>query len=255
VYWTRRLILVAVALLLLVTIARVLGGGSDGKGSGGSSKALQAAADVSNADKGASDNATDDGSTAAAVPTTGKGGPKAPLASPSGPCVADDVTVTPVIRKAAGGQDVPLGLALTSTVPACTFEVSSKSVVLKIISGSDNIWSSQQCPASIPTQDVIVRSAVPAKVVVQWDGRRSDEDCSRAAGWATPGYYHAISAALGGEPADVQFQLTRPPAVFVTVTPKPKPSTASPTASPTGGSTASTTGSPSGRPTSGPSTP
>jgi hypothetical protein len=91
----------------------------------------------------------------------------------------------------------------------------------------DNIWSSQQCPSSIREADVVVRSAVPAEVVVNWDGRRSDEDCSRSAGWATPGYYHAIAATLGGEPTDTQFQLTRPPAVVVTVTPKPKPSASS----------------------------
>jgi hypothetical protein len=221
VYWTRRLILVAVGLLLLVTIARVLGGGSDGKGTD-APQAQQVVADVRPSTSG-SGTATS-GAEASTSATSGKPGAKAPLATPSGPCEPDDVKVTPTIRTAAGGQTIPLGLALTSSVPACTFTVSSKTVVLKIISGKDNIWSSQQCPRSIPTTDVVVRSAVPAEVVINWDGRRSDEDCSRSAGWADLGYYHAIAATLGGEPTDTQFQLTRPPAVFVTVTPKPKPS-------------------------------
>ena len=236
VYWTRRLILVAVGLLLLVTIARVLGGGSDGKGTD-NPKAQQAAAELRT-----SSTAGSSGTTTGAVPsastTSGKPGRKAPLASPSGPCEPDDVKVTPTIRTAAGGQTIPLGLALTSSVPACTFTVSSKTVVLKIISGKDNIWSSQQCPRSIPTTDVVVRSAVPAEVVVNWDGRRSDEDCSRSAGWADLGYYHAIAATLGGEPTDTQFQLTRPPAVFVTVTPKPKPSATTSAATTTGATSA-----------------
>ncbi|WP_147384847.1 hypothetical protein [Nocardioides cavernaquae] len=229
VYWTRRLILVAVALLLFVTIARVLGGGSDGKGTG-DPKAQLADAGVRTSTTAAAGDAT----TGAAAPTSttsGKPGRKAPLASPSGPCEPADVKVTPVIERAAGGQTVPLKLALSSSIAACTFTVSAKTIVLKIVSGKDNIWSSQQCPSSIRQTDVVVRSAVPAEVVVHWDARRSDEDCSRSAGWAELGYYHAIAATLGGEPTDTQFQLTRPPAVVVTVTPKPKATTASPSAS------------------------
>jgi hypothetical protein len=224
VYWTRRLILVAVALLLIVTIARVLGGGSDGKGTGGD-QARQAAAEVQNpAKSGPSDDAKD--SAASTSPAAGKPtGSNAPLAVPSGPCKPEDVKVTPVIERAPGGRAVPIGLAITSGVPACTFSVSSKSVVLKVTSGPDGIWSSQQCPGAITPSDVVARAAVPAQVVVNWDGRRSDEDCSRSAGWANVGWYHAIAATLGGEPTDTQFELTRPPAVVVTVTPKPRPAT------------------------------
>jgi hypothetical protein len=96
-------------------------------------------------------------------------------------------------------------------------------MVLKIISGDDRIWSSQQCPRLMPQEAVVVRSAAPTKVVFVWNGRRSDEDCTSAsAGFALPGSYHVIAAALGGEPTDVQFLLTGPPRETVTVTPKPR---------------------------------
>jgi hypothetical protein len=230
VYWTRRLILLAVATLLLVTLARVLTGGSDGKTTDGGK--ADKSASLTGATTTGSGSPSTTGPTGAAAATTtasGKPGGKVPLAAPSGPCDPEKLVVTPEGGRQPNDGHVAIVLSVSTPEEACTFQVSPKTVVLKIVSGADNIWSSQQCVA-LPTKDVIARKALPAEVTFDWNGRRSDEDCSRSAGWATPGYYHAIAATLGGEPADVQFALTRPPAVVVTVTPKPKPS---PTASST----------------------
>ena len=41
--------------------------------------------------------------------------------------------------------------------------------------------------------------------------------------WAMPGWYHVEAAALGGEPSDVQFQLTAPEREVVTKTIPVKP--------------------------------
>jgi len=237
VYWTRRLILLAVALLLLVTIARVLGGGSDAKGSGDKAQQVSGAV-TSSGPTGVSDGPT--GVAPSTAVTSGKPTRKAPLAAPSGPCDPEKLVVTPEGGRQPNDGHVELVLKVSTPEEACTFEVSPKTVVLKIVSGADSIWSSQQC-AALPTKDVIARQALPAEVAFNWNGRRSDEDCSRAAGWATPGYYHAIAATLGGEPTDTQFQLTRPAAVIVTVTPKPRNSTASSTVSGTATGSASAT--------------
>ena len=151
-----------------------------------------------------------------------------PLAEPTGPCVSSDIVVTPVITSAEGGVDVPIALNLrTLRTPACTWTVSPDSLTVSITSGEDPIWSSRQCPASIPAQDVVVRQAVDAPIGLIWNARRSDEDCSELTEWARLGYYHVEAAALGGEPTSVQFELVRPASAVITrtITPKPDPTT------------------------------
>jgi hypothetical protein len=230
VYWTRRLIVIGVALALVFGLGRLLGGGSDGR-SDGDTAAL--AGSDTQPRQGATHRPSS-GSTAR-HPTTKPKPTKtlAPLAQPDGPCDASEVLVTPHITGAMAGGEVVLTLELTSTdSAACTWRVSAGTVALKLTSGSDFIWSSQQCPDSITAQDVILRKPVagdarvqPVKIGVHWSGRRSDVDCSRTTDWARTGYYHATAAALGGTATDQQFQLDFPnrPTITVTVTPKNQP--------------------------------
>jgi hypothetical protein len=146
------------------------------------------------------------------------------LVPPTGECREDEVAVVPEVGRAAGGGPIVLHLELTGTQPACTFKVSPETLVVKITSGDDRIWTSQECPKAIPSTSVVVRSAVPATVPVTWSGRRSDETCSNRTAWALPGFYHVHAAALGSAPSDVQFEVTVPSRPVVTRTAKPKPS-------------------------------
>jgi hypothetical protein len=155
----------------------------------------------------------------------------APLIAPTGDCAADEVSVLPSVPQAAAGKPIVLHLTLEGTQPACTFAVSPDSLAVKITSGADRIWSSQDCPKAIPTTSVVVRSGLPADVPVTWSGRRSDSDCSNATSWAMPGFYHVYAAALGSTPADVQFEVTFPKRGVVTKTAKPKKPTATPSPS------------------------
>ena len=162
------------------------------------------------------------------------------LTAPSGPCEDDEVSVLPAITKAAAGGPITVNLQLLATQPACTFEVSPQSVAVKITSGTDRIWSSQDCPRSIATSTVVVRSSTPVVVPVTWSGRRSDDDCTTHTSWAMPGFYHVFAAAIGSTPTDVQFEVTLPDRPVVTRTAKPKvpkatatTSAPSPTATPT----------------------
>lgn len=231
VYWVRRLIVIGVPLLLVVVLARVLGGSADGSDPEATARQAGARATVTVQPGPVA------GPTAPQLATgTGKGKgkkgqqtPVAPpepvLAEPSGPCSDDDIVATPTLTQAAGGQDVPITLNLrTQVTAACTWHVSPETLVVTITSGSDHIWSSQQCPAAIPEQDVVVRQAVDTPVVVTWrDARRSDDTCSRYADWARLGWYHVQAAALGGEATDVQFELVAPSAPVVTKTVEPQP--------------------------------
>jgi hypothetical protein len=118
--------------------------------------------------------------------------------------------------------------------------------VVKVTSGSDRIWSTQECSGAVPKQSVVVRKDHPVDVSVAWNGQRSDSDCTRSTAWAEPGYYHVIAASFGAEPIDVQFALRSPVPRTITATPTPKNK---PTTSPSGSASGSPSGSPSASPT------
>ncbi|WP_439938129.1 hypothetical protein ACS3YM_00670 [Nocardia sp. N13] len=227
VYWTRRLVVLGIPLLLVVVLARVLGGSSDGKD-----------ASVGRATQAASVEETAPAPTAGPTSevTTGKKGnrgkkrgqetvpPEPVLAEPSGPCVDSDIVATPAITSAAGGADVPITLNLrTVTAEACTWQASPQTLTVTITSGNDFIWSTRECPSAIAVQDVVIRQAVDTPVVVTWaDGKRSDETCSGRTDWARPGFYHVEAAALGGDGTDVQFELVAPTPSVITKTAEPQ---------------------------------
>ena len=145
------------------------------------------------------------------------------LADPEGPCVDSDIAVTPTAKQTVGGSPVTFLLELrTISSPACTWQVSPDTLTVKITSGKDDIWSSRDCPRAIPTKNVVVRSNVSTPVEFTWSARRSDEECSQLTDWALPGWYHIDAAALGGEPSDLQFELTAPKPEVVTETVKPE---------------------------------
>lgn len=231
VYWTRRLIVLAVPLLLVVVLARVLGGSSDGKDPAGGS-ATQAGAqvdDVAAPTAGPTAVARGEGTTGAGKGRKGQeqpvetAPPEPVLAEPSGPCEESDIVAVPVLTQVPGGSEVPITISLrTLATEACTWQVSPETMTVTITSGSDYIWSTRECPGAILPQDVVVRQAVETPVIVTWSARRSDETCSKATAYAMPGFYHVEAAALGGEGTDVQFELVAPQPAVVTTTAAPQ---------------------------------
>ena len=221
VYWVRRALVLVVALALVFGIGKLL------TGFGGDPKATTAAAAPStSAQPTASASATVPAPqpTKAATATKGKGTAQ-PLSVPTGTCDPAWIDVVPDLRKVDGGSTITLPLKLVSTDGSCTWQASPRSLVVKIVSGTDRIWSSQECRSSVPTQDVVVRPEGEKATVVHvaWSGRRSSEGCPKGTEWADVGYYHAIAATLGGEPSDVQFEVAGPPRPTVTKTTHPKP--------------------------------
>jgi hypothetical protein len=225
VYWFRRTLVLLTALALVFAIGRLLNGSG-----GGDSPSVTARVTASSPSSGASRGvagptplqpATTAPTTRAGRPSPSPTGTPIVLAAPTGPCALDEITVTPSVPTAVAGGPVDLVLGLTSVKPACTFTVSSDTLVAKVTSGKDRIWSSQDCPGSIKKSSVVVRSADPTTVTVSWSGRRSDQQCSRSTAWALPGYYHLTASVIGSEPNDTQFQLGSPPRPVVTKTVHP----------------------------------
>jgi hypothetical protein len=225
VYWVRRSMLLGTALLLVVGIARLLGGGSDASSDG--DVATQVVADqtpsnvvTSSLPVTPSDSAPEHGKH---KPGQQQSSEPPPLAPPEGTCSNEDVAVTPKVEHAVAGRDVMIVLQLrTLESEACTWRVSHDSLAVTITSGDDDIWSTRECPKAIPVRDVVVRKAVTTNVGVVWkQAKRSGEACTLRTEWAKAGWYHVTAAALGGEPSDLQFPLRMPIAGTITKTATP----------------------------------
>lgn len=148
------------------------------------------------------------------------------LAAPTGECRPDEISVLPVVERAEAGGRIEIRLDLQGTQPACTFEVSAETVVVKVVTDDgERFWSTQDCERGVPESEVVVRSAQPTSVVVTWSGRASDPECTAQPAWALPGFYDVYAAAAGSSPTDVEFEVVRPSVRYVTRTPSP---TASP---------------------------
>ena len=224
-YWLRRVMVLGTAVLLVFAIARVLGAGSDASSPPQAQERARTVAATPTADA-----PTATLTLPTASPTTGKPArpsdkkTRTPLPQPDGTCEDEDVAVTPSVEDPVAGSDVRFDLELrTVFAEACTWEVSSESLTLKITSGDDEIWTSRQCPRAIEREEVTLRRDHTTTVGVTWNARRSDEECSRLTSWALPGWYHVAASALAGEPSDVQFELERPEREEITKTVKPKP--------------------------------
>lgn len=227
VYWVRRIMVLAIAALLVVGVAKMLGGSSDASGP-------DRAANVADTSPVARDTSSSDPATsnAAGAPTAvrrhhQKPGHTAdasatPVVMPSGPCAASDVAITPSVPKPVAGRDISLVLDISSlTTPACTWTLSARTMALKITSGPDLIWTTSECGQAIPKQDLVLRQSTPTRVTLTWDARRSEKGCPVQTEWALPGTYHLHVAALGGQPQDVSFLLTAPSPAHVTRTAHP----------------------------------
>ena len=248
VYWFRRLLVLGTAVLLVVAIARLLGGSSDASSDDDPKAELAADAPTSSstvsAPSGGTSTAVRPHQTKATSPTTS---PTPTLAVPVGTCSDSDIAITPTVTNAVAGRDVTIVLELrTIDSAACTWQVDPDALTVKLSSGKDAIWSSRDCPRAIPRRDVVVRKAVTTKLGIVWtQAKRSGDECLKGTGWAMPGWYHVTAAALGGEPSDVQFELTTPTATTITKTATPEQSpSGTPKQSPSGTAKQSPTGKP-----------
>ncbi len=229
VYWTRRVVALAVVVGLLVAVVQLVSmavGGSPSEPDQAAPMSAEPSGTVAPPTSEPTGQTDPDQSTKPdkkdRKDRKGDRGPE--LAEPTGECVDRDIAVTPLAKKTVGGSPVTFVLELRTILStACTWRVSPESLTVRITSGDDDIWSSRQCPRAIPTEDVVIRNNVSTEVEVTWSARRSDDGCTRLTDWAMPGWYHVEAAALAGEPSDLQFQLTAPDPDVVTETVKPDP--------------------------------
>lgn len=159
------------------------------------------------------------------------GQPVNPVAQPNGACPAASIQVTPSVTNGIAGGPINIDLALATTQTACTFTMSGSNLAAKVMSGSNSLWSSQDCPNVIPSGSLVLRNAAPVNVSLSWDGHESSGSCGATNPWVGPGSYQVIASVIGSTPTTSDFSLKLPSAATIT-------KTASPNATPTPKATA-----------------
>ena len=161
VFWARRLLVGGTLFAVLFGVGRFL------LAEGGPDTGQQATAAAAKT-KGGSDQQSSQAQVFGPqpVPFDSLGAPTASaIAEPeipsSGPCSDSAITATPEVVDAVAGRPVVINLKLTGTLPACSFKAGPKTLAVKITSGKDPIWSSMDCPRSIPSREVVVRAGTP----------------------------------------------------------------------------------------------
>jgi hypothetical protein len=204
VYWRRRLLVLALLILLVWLGMRVW---PDGDG------------DPAVATPTPTPTATQS-------PATTTGITNVALTTGSEPCDAESIRISPTVRSGQHTRGpVTIALLISSTSPKpCNFTAHSSDLLVVISAGKTPVYDSTVCKASLLTQPVQLSPGWATSVATTWSGRGSGPHCSSKEGWATPGTYVLKIGTLGGEPGRTTFRLTSPP--------KPKP-TPTPTASPT----------------------
>jgi hypothetical protein len=210
VYWVRRVFVLLVVLVLVALVwgsARLLGGEG---GDGGDSASPVVAEREPTSTPSATREPRTAGEAARRERRKERTAEKETLAKPSGPCLDSDVVVTPEVVEPYVGRPEVVLLLTTVESEACTWDVTSDSVFLVISDEKGPLWSSQDCPAAIPSEEVVARREEAAVVEVAWNGKQSDPDCSAATDWVWPGEYVATAVARGAvTPVEVEFQMTR----------------------------------------------
>lgn len=216
VYWVRRLVLLVAVVLVVAALWWLLSGlgGSQQPSSGPATGATSAttsspptalgstSAQAAGTPSGAHHKAQQPGETPTGQPPHRKGlaghRKAPPLAQPTGDCAPGDVGIVIDVADTTAGHPVKATLSLTSlAASACTLQVTPDSLVLRITSGADVVWSSDDCPDSLPARQIVVRADPATAYAFRWNGRRSVQGCLDPGAVATPGGYWVEAALVG----------------------------------------------------------
>lgn len=187
VYWRRRAVVLLVVLVLLSLLLRAFTGGGDEPG------ALQTTA---------APTATDPSAVAPTpTPSSTPTGIRSPSASPTpadpARCDPSTLTVTTQTDKTSYPLEGAAGLTLAVTSSAAAPCTRPTGNVLTVTSGSDRIWSSEDCTPLEPAEPA--QTLPPGRTVVQetaWDKVRSLPGCPSGLPELKPGTY-VLSGRLG----------------------------------------------------------
>lgn len=206
-YWKRRALALVALLLLVALIVLGIGALTDGGDDAATSASPSASPSMSGATTpGATTTSSTAGATASASNTA---------TGAVGACNPADIVVTATTDKdsypVTGSARV--GLTIQSKASTdCSMDVGSQALELVISSGSDRIWSSDDCQGTPTPRTAVVKpgNASQIRSNVTWNLARSTPGCGST---ATPvkvgvGTYNLVARAGDIRSAPKTFQLT-----------------------------------------------
>lgn len=101
-------------------------------------------------------------------------------------------------------------LTVPASASACTLPITPDSMVARVTSGPDVVWSSADCPDALLARQVTVRHDPATLYSFEWNGRRSTDNCATTGEVAAPGGYWVEAALVGGEPHRAFFDILPP---------------------------------------------
>ena len=167
-YWRRRLVLLVALVVLLLVARSCVGGGADRSGT-----------------------------TPTPTPTVRTTHSPSPRPSPTraaGPVACDDgaleLTTATDAKQYQAGATPRITLTVKNVSSAtCRRELGDSALEVLVYSGSDRIWSSDDCNAQPGTAVQALRPGATLETTKTWDGKRSAQGCSDPRREASPGTY------------------------------------------------------------------
>ena len=227
-YWARRVLLLGAATVLAVAVALIVSGTS----SGSAAQSNPPTAEYSLPDPAFTDPASSDSMSAtpngtatrtpsftdlAASATATTESPKPEASSVKTDhgdpvdCLAGELRATLTGKqRLAPKQRATFQLSLiNASGQTCVARVTEKNFELKISSGSERIWSTEDCASDIKpiSRKLGVEHAVAWSLT--WNGKRSKPDCRSVRAALHPGRYTATAQLDGAEPVKLRMILRK----------------------------------------------
>ncbi|WP_152649769.1 hypothetical protein [Demequina oxidasica] len=198
VYWKRRLI-VGIGIVVLIALIWFL----VSKATGSSGEPASTPTDAATTSPAPTTGAT-------TSPDPGTSADTAAAASRA--CGQEDLTVTTTANpdEVAAGSAVKFDVDLAQDgAGPCFLDTSAEGTELLITSGSDRIYSSNDCPEdqAIASTQLVLEPGTEDTVAVTWNGQRSLPDCAPETAVPGAGTYNAQLTVQGIESEPAVFRL------------------------------------------------
>jgi hypothetical protein len=212
IYWVRRALVFGAATVLAVAVMLIISGTSSGMATQPKPPAagdpVPAAAATSSESPSELDTAM---RTPSPVDFSASPGPTASTGEKGGSvdCEAEELRPTLTGKHRIALQErITFHLSLINgSDHTCAARVTKKNFELTISSGSDRIWSTDDCRSAIEEISRKLGSEHAVAWSLTWDGKRSKSNCRSARGTLRPGTYVATARLDGAEPVQLRMQL------------------------------------------------
>lgn len=233
VYWRRRFVIIATAVLLLVLIVltiRAMASGAAGRprAAGGVHPAPTHASpqNYSTQVPGAASRQYSTSPRASARTTPGRrrhaakghrvaAAPSSSTASPSSSAPPPACTPAQLAIQAVAGQstyhvgDKPVVmLQVTNNGPQpCVQDLADRQIVLKVYNGESRVWGSHDCEIQPGTDDRVLAVGNPVRVSITWSGLTSQPGCHGTRHRVGAGTYTLYASLAGHQGKATQFSI------------------------------------------------